>query len=132
MLGTQAATQFPQDGIPETGPDALVPVFVKILQSGGGGFLEDVAARSCRADEVPSAAAPPSGFVQRVRIESSGHFSHLVSAAFLRTRFLWQSRRRPERDDHAEPAARVLATVIMLDHVRGDEGLQSERTKVVA
>jgi hypothetical protein len=69
MTGTQAATQFPQDGIPETGPDALVPVFVKIVQSGGGGFLEDVAARSCRADEVPSAAAPPSGFVQRVRIE---------------------------------------------------------------
>jgi hypothetical protein len=71
-------------------------------------------------------------FVQRVRIESSGHFSHLVIAAFLRTRLLWQSRRRPERDDHTEPAARVLATVIMLDHVRGDEGLQSERTKVVA
>ena len=114
MPGTQAATQFPQDGIPETGPDALVPVFVKI-----------VAARSCRADEVLSAAAPPSGFVQRVRIESSGHFSHLVIAAFLRTRLLWQSRRRPERDDHTEPAARVPTAVIMLDHIRGGISLQS-------
>ena len=47
-------------------------------------------------------------------------------------RNLRQSRRRPERDDHTEPAARIPTAVIMLDHISGGVGLQSERTKVVA
>jgi hypothetical protein len=37
-------------------------------------------------------------------------------------RNLRQSRRRPERDDHTEPAARIPTAVTMLDHIRGGVG----------
>jgi hypothetical protein len=37
-----------------------------------------------------------------------------------------------ERNDHAEPAARVPAPVVVLDNVRRGIGLQSDRTKIVA
>jgi hypothetical protein len=45
---------------------------------------------------------------------------------------LWRSWRRPDRNAHAEPAARAPPPVVMLDHVRGGVGLQLDRTKIVA
>jgi hypothetical protein len=45
---------------------------------------------------------------------------------------LRRSLRRPERNDHAEPAARIPAPVVVLDHFRRGIGLQSNRTKIVA
>src|SRR5277367_971 len=46
---------------------------------------------------------------------------------------LWRSLRLPERNDQAEPAARVpTALVVMLRHFRRDVSLHSDRTKIVA
>src|SRR5580704_1279506 len=47
-------------------------------------------------------------------------------------RLLWRSLGLPERNDHAEPAARGPPRVVMLDHIRGGVGLQGDRTEVVA
>src|SRR3984885_16118649 len=45
---------------------------------------------------------------------------------------LWRSLRRPKRNDHAEPAARVPAPVVALDHFRRGVSLQVDWTKIVA
>src|ERR1700759_4896829 len=47
-------------------------------------------------------------------------------------RLLRHRGRRPDRNAHAEPAARAPPPVVMLDHVRGGVGLQLDRSKIVA